>query len=340
MRLQAEVVVVGAGVMGAATARALAEAGREVLLVEQFRLGHARGSSHGRSRIYRLSYPDASWVKLAQEALEGWRVLEEESRRRLLEPNGLLEVVRPPEEGSRNALAEAGVPFELLSPAGVRERFPVTIPDDAEAVFQADAGIVRADLAHAALVESARRAGARVQEETRVESLEDVDAGAVVVTAGAWARPLLARAGIELPVVETRETVGYFRLDSGRPVPSVVEFVSGTLRHGFYALADPKYGLKLGFHKTGAAMDPDEEGTPDTALVGAMREAVGRYFPSAAPEPVALDTCLYTIAQPDDQRFFLERHGRIVVGSPCSGHGFKFAPAIGERLAALAGEVL
>ena len=66
MRLQAEVVVVGAGVMGAATARALAEAGREVLLVEQFRLGHARGSSHGRSRIYRLSYPDASWVKLAQ----------------------------------------------------------------------------------------------------------------------------------------------------------------------------------------------------------------------------------------------------------------------------------
>ena len=124
---------------------------------------------------------------------EGEQALIEEMRvRKTLEspfdPRYLLEVVRAPEEGSRHALVEAGVPFELLSPAGVRERFPVTIPDDAEAVFQADAGIVRADLAHAALVESARRAGARVQEETRVESLEDVDAGAVVVTAGAWAR--------------------------------------------------------------------------------------------------------------------------------------------------------
>ena len=91
MPLRAEVVVVGAGVMGAATARALARAGRDVLLVEQFRLGHTRGSSHGRSRIYRLAYPDPAWVKLAQEALAGWRALEEESGERLLEPNGLIQ---------------------------------------------------------------------------------------------------------------------------------------------------------------------------------------------------------------------------------------------------------
>src|SRR5205085_10484310 len=124
-------------------------------LVEQFRLGHARGSSHGRSRIFRLSYAEAAWIRLAREAIAGWRRLEGESGGRLLEPNGLLEVVRAPEEGSRHALAEAGVPFELLSSAEVRERFPVAIPDDTHALFQADAGIVRADLAHAALVESA-----------------------------------------------------------------------------------------------------------------------------------------------------------------------------------------
>ena len=340
MPLEAEVVVVGAGVMGAATARALALGGRDVLLVEQFRLGHTRGSSHGRSRIFRLSYPEADWVRLAQQALAGWRALEEETGNPLLELNGLIEVVRTPDEGSGRGLAAAGVAFELLSPDEVRERFPVTIPDDAHGLFQADAGIVYADLAYAALLESARRAGARVQEETQVGSLDEIDAGAVVVTAGAWAKPLLAQAGIDLPVVPTRETVVYFRLDADRPVPSMVELVPGTARHGFYALADPKHGLKVGVHKSGPPTDPDEEGVPDHAVVGVIQEAVGRYFPQADPEPVALETCVYTLAQPDDDRFFLERHGRIVVGSPCSGHGFKFAPAVGERLAALAGQAL
>ena len=115
MPLEAEVVVVGAGVMGAATARALALGGHDVLLVEQFRLGHTRGSSHGRSRIYRLSYPEADWVRLARQALAGWRALEEETGKRLLEPNGLIEVVRTPDEGSGRGLAEVGVAFELLS---------------------------------------------------------------------------------------------------------------------------------------------------------------------------------------------------------------------------------
>jgi sarcosine oxidase len=338
--IQAEVVVVGAGVMGVATARALAKRGRDVLLVEQFRVGHTRGSSHGRSRIFRLAYPDPFWVRLAQEASSGWRQVEAETGERLLEPNGLIEVVRTPDEGSRRALEEAGVAFEVLSPDEVRERFPVAIPDDTEAVFQADAGIVYADRAHAALFASARAAGARVEEETRVASLEDVNADAVVVTAGAWAKPLLAAAGIDLAVVATRETVGYFRLESDRPVPSIVDFLPGTARHGIYALADPLHGLKLGVHKSGPATDPDDDGVPDHGLVASMSEAVARYFPQADPEPATLETCLYTVAQPDDDRFFLERHGRIVVGSPCSGHGFKFAPAVGKRLAGLAEEVL
>ena len=70
-----EVVVVGAGVMGAATARALARAGRDTLLVEQFEPGHERGSSHGSSRIVRLSYPAVEWVRLAQESYPLWREL-------------------------------------------------------------------------------------------------------------------------------------------------------------------------------------------------------------------------------------------------------------------------
>ena len=91
--MQAEVIVIGAGIMGSATAHALARDGRDVLLVEQFHVGHERGSSHGRSRIVRLAYPEVEFVELAKEAFAGWRELEQESGRELLELNGLLELV-------------------------------------------------------------------------------------------------------------------------------------------------------------------------------------------------------------------------------------------------------
>jgi sarcosine oxidase len=331
---RADVVVVGAGINGLATARALARKGVEVLIVEQFEVGHTRGSSHGRSRIFRLAYPEAHWVRLAREAFDGWRDLEAETGTTLLELHGLLELVHAQEDGSRRALEECGVAFELLTRSQVAERFPVAVPEGLSAIFQPEAGIARADLARQAFLDSARRYGARLLEGTRIESLDEIDARSVVVVAGSWARPLLATAGFDLPVVVTRETVGYFELESERPIPSVVDLKPEARGHGTYALHDPQYGLKIGIHMSGPVADPDEDGAPEPALVDLIREAVARYFPAADAEPAALDTCLYTTT--DDERFILERHGRVVVGSACSGHGFKFAPAVGERLAALA----
>ena len=331
---RADVVVVGAGINGLATARALARKGVDVLLVEQFRVGHTRGSSHGRSRIFRLAYAEPHWVRLAREAYAGWRELEAETGTTLLELHGLLELVRPDEEGSRPALEEVGVAFELLTEQEAEARFPVAVPDGFSAIFQPEAGIARADLAQEAFLASFRRQGGRVLQETRVESLADLDARTVAVTAGSWARPLLAAEGIDLPVVVTRETVAYFRLEGERPVPSVVDLKPDARGHGTYALHDPEYGLKIGIHMSGPVADPDEEGEPEPELVNLAREAAARWFPAADPEPAQLDTCLYTTTA--DERFVLERHGRIVVGSACSGHGFKFAPAVGERLAALA----
>jgi sarcosine oxidase len=335
---RADVVVVGAGINGLATARALAQKGVDVLLVEQFRIGHTRGSSHGRSRIFRLAYAEPYWVQLAQEAFDGWRELEAETGTRLLDLHGLLELVRPGETGSRAALEECGVPFELLSASETADRFPVAVPDGFSAIFQPDAGIARADLAQQAFLASVRRHGGSVVQETPVESLGNIDTRAVVVTAGSWARGLLARAGIDLPVVVTRETVGYFRLESERPIPSVVDLKPGARGHGTYALHDPEYGLKIGIHMSGPVVDPDDEGAPEPELVELLGEAAARWFPAADPEPAQLDTCLYTTT--DDERFILERHGRIVVGSACSGHGFKFAPAVGQKLAALALDIL
>jgi sarcosine oxidase len=138
--------------------------------------------------------------------------------------------------------------------------------------------------------------------------------------------------------VATSETVSFFTLRSDHPVPSIVDFKPGGLGHGTYALADPTHGLKLGIHMSGKAVDPDNQQGPDEQLVAQMRETVARYFPTADPNPARVDTCLYTTT--DDERFVLERYGRIVVGSACSGHGFKFAPVVGERLADLATAIL
>jgi sarcosine oxidase len=326
----AEIAVVGAGVNGLATAWALRRAGREVVVYEQFELGHTRGSSHGATRIFRLAYPQAKWVRLAQEALEGWRELERESGEELLLLNGLLELYREGVVNSQQALEECGATCGLLSRDEAEARFGVSAAPDAKVLFQPDAGVVYAA--------RALRAFARdldIREGGRVESVEDLDEAVVVVTAGPWARRLIAPLGIDLPVVETRETVAYFRLDG--PVPSVVAEVA-TRGHGFYALSDPEYGLKVGSHMRGKPSDPDEERGPDPALVREIAAWTRERFPQADPEPVNADSCFYTTT--DDERFVLERHGRVVVGSACSGHGFKFAPATGNRLAALAIEAL
>jgi sarcosine oxidase len=331
--MQPEVVVVGAGIMGSATAYALARHGRDVLLLEQFRIGHVHGSSHGRSRIVRLAYPEVEFVELAKEAFVGWRELEEESGQELLELNGLLELVESSGQSSQNALEQAGAEYELLDAARARSRWPVGVPDGWTALFQPEAGIVRADLAHRAFVDCAVARGARISEETRVDSLESLDAKAVVVTAGPWVTKFFP----DFPVRTTRETIAYFRRE-GEPLPSVVQLDPETRGHAMYSLHDPLHGLKAGAHHAGANVSPDQPGEADPALVERIAEWVARTYPDADPVPVAAETCMYTTTA--DEHFILERRGKVVIGSACSGHGFKFAPAIGTRLASMAADIL
>lgn len=320
----ARVAVVGAGVMGLATARALVRGGHDVVVHERFRHGHDRGSSHGRSRIFRLAYADPEWVRLAQEALAGWRELEREAGDELLVLDGLLEIVTALEESSAPTLERLGVPWERLPADEAERRFPVRMPAGSFAVLQPEAGIVRADRALAAFAD-----GLDVREGSAVRSVDELDADAVVVTAGGWVNELVDP---PLPVRVTRETICYFRLDA--PVPAVVSFKPDTHGHDFYALADPVHGLKVGAHRAGPETDPNEPGEPSPELVERIAAWAGEVFRLADPEPVEADSCVYTTTA--DERFVLERRGRVVVGSPCSGHGFKFAPAIGTRLAALA----
>lgn len=321
------VAVVGAGIMGAAAAWQLARRGAEVVVHEQFELDHARGSSHGRSRIVRLAYPDPSWVRLAEEARGGWAELETETGRSLLELNGLVEVATRPEVTSAAGLAAEGVEHRLLAPDEARG-LGVAVPAGWAALYEPTGGIVRSDLALAAFLDAARTRGAEVLECSRVDDPEGLDADVVVVTAGAWA----GRFFPDLPLRVTRESVAYFR-HQGPPLPSVVE-LSDESAHAFFALHDPVHGLKAGAHHAGAEADPDQVDDPDPALVARIAGWVGERLPLVDPSPVGAETCLYTTTP--DERFVLERRGRLVVGSACSGHGFKFAPAVGARLADLA----
>ena len=338
------VAVVGGGVMGAATARVLSQRGIDTTLFEQFEIGHKRGSSHGASRIFRLSYPDARYVAMAMEALPLWRGLERESDQPILTTTGGLD--RGPALGDNvDALRACGAPCELLEVKEAAARWPaLAFSGSDEILYQPDSGFVRADRSVHAFVSSFVRLGGRLKEGVRISSLRqtrdhvaldtsDGTAGfdSAVVTAGSWARGLLETAEIDLDVRPTRETVAYFEM-AGAPPPTLVEWGEPAI----YALPDPGRGIKAGEHEAGPTTDPNEPGEINERSLARVVEWVSRRFPKANPDPTHVETCLYT--NTSDDHFVLKRQGRIVVGSPCSGHGFKFAPLIGERLAELVGE--
>jgi sarcosine oxidase len=233
-----------------------------------------------------------------------------------------------PEVSSAAGLDACGVEYSWLDAEGARA-FGAVLPQGWFALLQPEAGIVRADLARHAFLDLAITRGARVEVGKRVESLDDLDADAVVVTSGAWVRELVP----DVPVQVTRETVAYFGRE-GAPGPSIVELDEITRGHGMYSLYDPVQGLKAGVHHGGPDVDPNVEGAPDPESVARVAAWVRDRFPDVDPEPVGAETCLYTSTA--DGSFVLERRGRTVVGSACSGHGFKFAPVVGRRLAALA----
>jgi len=313
--------VVGAGIMGAATAWQLARRGADVVVHEQFEPDHARGSSHGRSRIVRLAYPDPEWVRLAVEARDGWAELEQESGTRLLELNGLVEVASRVEYTSAAGVAAEGIEHSFLT-RDQAAALGVALPDGWVALYEPSGGIGLADAARHAFLE-----GIDVEYGSPVGDLDALDADVVVVTAGSW----IGRFFPDLPLKVTRETVAFFRQDT--PPPSIVEMHENRA-HAMFSLHDPVYGLKVGAHHAGIETDPDDVGEPDPALVERIAAWVAERLPNADPEPLLAETCLYTTTP--DESFILERRGDVVIGSACSGHGFKFAPAVGKRLADLA----
>ncbi len=279
-------------------------------------------------------------MSLAQQALPLWLALEAEAGERLLNLTGSIDLGAI--EPQRHALAACGAAFDILDAAEVELRWPLVVPAGGQVLFQPDGGWIRADAALRALHASATAAGAEVLEGTPAEEVTS-DAGGVrvaglraraaVVAAGAWTPSL-----VELDARPTVETVTFFSLEDSVELPAVLDQTTSA-QTGFeaYALPSPGDGLKVGFHASGPSADVDACGRPDAAVVEwATAWATSRL--AAASRLLRAETCLYTGLP--GERFALERRGRVIVGSACSGHGFKFAPLVGDRLAALAAEAI
>jgi sarcosine oxidase len=342
-----DVVVIGAGAMGSAAAWWLARRGRSVALIEQFAQGHARGSSHGISRIFRYAYADPRYVRMVQAALPLWRELEDDADATLLDITGGLDhgvpaLVAP----VASAIAACGVEHVQLTADAAHERWP-GMRFEGAVVYCPGAGRCLADATVRALQDRAAARGADVRFSTGPAALDWTDdrvrvraggdewaAPAAVVTAGAWLPAVLGSRASLPPIRVTRERIQHFEpRRSAPPEPEWPSFIHHRPDAWRYGLASPGEGVKVAEHMTGPITDPSDDppSEPDPVAADLVRRYVEDWLPGLEPVPVHPATCLYTTTPTHD--FVLERRGPLVIGSACSGHGFKFTPLVGRILA-------
>lgn len=362
-----DVIVIGLGAMGSSAAYHLARRGLRVLGVEQFTAAHALGSSHGASRIVRKAYferPD--YVPLLARTYELWDELAAKSGTELFTRCGALMIGRPESDVVVGTLASAqrwSLPHELLGSDQLRERFPqFSLPEDQVAVFEADAGYVRPELAILTNIRLATDAGAELWFDTVVESVDsdengvrvvaggrELSAPRVVMATGAWAGRLadLSQYGVKVQ----RQTVHWFE-----PLSGVEDFADdrfpvylwalpvqpgqpGVELYGFPHLSGDR-GVKAAIYRDGGDRDVNPD-LIDRNVAKQEHERVRQLLAGTLPALAGAHTdstvCLHA-GVPDDD-FVLGVHpgssGRIVVAVGFSGHGFKFVPVVGEIVADL-----
>lgn len=322
---RADVVIVGGGLLGLATAWAL-RGRREVLVLERDTVGHARAGSHGPTRIFRLGYTDPYFVAMAREARERWRVLEAASGEELLHPAPQL-TFGPGAEAMHRALAGLDVPVERITAGEIEQRFPA-FAGHGDAVLETTSAVIAADRTLAAL---RARSGAEVREGMRVTRVDaravettagPIAANAVVVCAGPWSRALVPT----LPTTPTLEHAGYVQAHGDLPI--FIDFAEPAV----YGLPTPGGDVyKVAVHHGGAAIDPETPFTRDPAAVAALERAIAHWLPGS--ELLDVDVCPYDNTA--DEAFVIDKIDGVVVGAGTSGHAFKFGPLLGEQLARL-----
>ena len=353
-----DVIVIGLGAMGSAALYHLARRNVRVLGIDRFEPGHDRGSSHGRTRIVRQGYFEhPSYVPLVRRAYAMWRDLERECGRPLMTITGIAEIGKPDSALVRGTLAassEHGLPHQVVDAFDLMRLYPAfRLPRDFVAVLQPDGGFVEAEGGIRAHLQLAVKAGAGIRTGEQVLSVRQtgdqvrvttergsLDAGHVIVAAGAWTTALFP--DLALPLHATRQVLLWVRpqepelFKAGWFPVFMIESENG-IHYGFPLFGQD--GLKLAkHHHARETVDPDTyDRSVSLADKATILDTVAQFLPAAKGPVLSAQTCLYTMAPDGD--FVIDRilgQERILLASPCSGHGFKFAPAIGDALAELA----
>jgi sarcosine oxidase len=359
-----DAIIIGLGAMGSAAAYQLARCGRRVLGLERYTPAHDQGSSHGQSRIIRQAYyEDPAYVPLLLRAYDLWWQLERDAGAHLLMLTGGI-MIGPPESrvvaGSIRSAQEHGLQHEILDAAEIRRRLPQLMPGSRIiALYERLGGVLYPEAAIQAHLRLAEAHGATLRFEEPALAWEAAPSGdrvrvttargryeaaRLVIAAGAWAPELLRDLG--LPLTVQRNVLYWFEPAGGREafLPErcpiyIWEAEDGSSFYGFPALPGSPAGVKVAFHNFGPTCTP---ATIDRQVheheIAHIREWLAERIPALSRGAfVDAKTCMYTLTPDKDFLIGLHpRHPQVVLASPCSGHGYKFASVVGEILADLA----
>jgi N-methyl-L-tryptophan oxidase len=356
-----DILVLGGGTMGTAAGWSLARRGHNVRVIERFDHVHSLGSHGGITRIFRHAYAEgADYVPWALRADAEWVGLQERTGQSIVHRVGCLDMAAPGmphAELARRAADEHGLAYDWIDGAEIRKRFPIwNVPDTWSGCFTANAGYLMVEAALRAMATEMQDAGGKLETHCRVHSwsadgdrvqIETVHgaytADRLIITGGAWSTHLLEPLGLPLEV--RRKPVFWLELEQSDPVASeqfpcwIAESEYGH-PYGLPQAGVP--GLKIGMHSGGDVVDPEEvdRQVHPSDLEQEIKPFLQRYMHGVTGQALDSAVCMYTMTP--DEHFVIDRHplhANVVIAAGFSGHGFKFAPVVGQHLAELALDV-
>lgn len=347
-----DVAVIGLGAMGSAALYHLARRGVRVIGFDQYDPPHVLGSSHGETRVIREAYfEDPVYVPLVQRAYELWHELQEFTKEPLYIRTGGLMIGHPDSgvvQGTLRSAQEHQLPHEVLSAEDIHQTHPGIRPAQGMVgVLEPRAGIVHPERCIAGHLRGAKEFGAVLCPNQKVLGWEESGAGLrvrtasqeivasrVILTTGAWIEQYHIELGLEIE----RQVLLWFQPRRPELFTSIpIHLWEYAPDKYFYGFPDLGTGLKIAFHHQGPKTSVDDPRQVNATDIERMREILRQFLPEADGDFLRATVCLYTNTR--DGHFIIDRHPdspNVIVGSPCSGHGFKFASAIGEVLADLA----
>jgi sarcosine oxidase len=361
-----DAVVIGVGSMGAATCYYLAKQGLRVLGIEQFGIAHENGSHGGQSRLIRQAYfehPD--YVPLLRRSYDLWKNLEEEAATKLFYPTGILYSGMANDfliSGSQKSAETYGIPLEKLTSQQAHHRYPqFKLPEEYQSIFEYNAGFLTPELAIRTFAAQATAHGASIHTQEQLLKWEENDNSLtitttkgtyhtqkLILTAGAWSGLIAPKLQPKLKV--TRQLVAWVNTKNDAkyalnkmPCWGINKKDMPGLFYGFPLLPNAEFsgpaGMKLGYHLPGEIIEPDDslEINPSKADMAILTDFLKEFMPGCYDSINEIKHCKYTYTP--DEHFvvdFLPNHSNVMIAAGFSGHGFKFAPVIGEILADLA----